>query len=376
MRKISFISLIAVMSLPAFAAGSVHEMYGKEPVSQEVVAQYEKQFGKAEENVLVENKDALKTEDVKEDADLKKVEKAEETQKPKEVEEIKKVKEIKEVEVKEVKKEEPAKEVSETKEAEYEAPSDPNAKFPRGLQFGIGASATSGMNGFIGYNNKKLDSFWGKRFGIRLDFASFSPIKKDFNKELNKDINKEGGIEIDDTLKIDNVAINGHHYGAMVDFYPFGDTWFLGGFRVSGGYMFGKLDLDANVHGLPDDNGYVEFEMNHHKYYYTNGEMSAKAMADWKYNGPYVGTGFDLGLFWGFKIYFDAGVVLTGNTAKFDMNIPTDYLENANGDSIVEGTAAYDQYVTDREKELSDARKEIKDYPYYPLVKLGFMYRF
>ena len=36
---------------------------------------------------------------------------------------------------------------------------DPAAKFPNGLQFGVGISATSGLNGFIGYANKDFDSF-------------------------------------------------------------------------------------------------------------------------------------------------------------------------------------------------------------------------
>jgi len=371
MRKISFISLITVMSLPAFALGEVHEMYGKEPVPPEIVAQYEKQFGKAE--VLNENEEILKTE---------KVEQAEDAAKTKEVEEVKKVKEIKEVEVKEIKKDEPTEDISETKEykdfkePEYETPSNPKARFPHGLEFGVGVSPTSGLNGFIGYNNKKFDSFWAKRFGIRFDFASFSPIKNKLNKEINETVSEEGGIEIDDTLKIDNISLDAKHFGAMIDFYPFGDTWFLGGWRVSGGYFFGKLDLDAGIYGTPDpENGKVKFELNDHKYYYED-ETSAKVMADWKYNGPYLGTGFDLGLFWGFKIYFDAGVVFTGETAKFDLNVPETGLKTGDGISVEDNAEVNAQFQIDKQKELDDARKEIKDYPYYPLVKIGFMYRF
>ena len=383
MRKISFISLIAIVSLPAFAVGSVHEMYGKEPVDPEIVAQYEKQFGKTENNALVENQDALKAEDVKENTDVEKVEdKAEEVKNTKNVKEVEDVKQAEEVkETKEVKEVKPVKTVAETKEyqdfkePEYESPSNPKARFPHGLQFGVGISPTSGLNGFVGYNNKKFDSFWAKRFGIRFDFASYSPIKSKFNKELNKTIDDEGGIEIDDTLKIDNLALNAKHYGAMIDFYPFGDTWFLGGLRVSGGYFAGRLDFDANIYGTPDGTGNIKFDLNHNEYHY-DGPMQATASADWKYNGPYAGAGFDLGLFWGFKIYFDAGVVFTGNTAKFDLNVPIDNLYDSNNVLIVEGSTEYNTFIADKEKELADARKEIKDYPYYPLVKLGIMYRF
>jgi hypothetical protein len=253
--------------------------------------------------------------------------------------------------------------------------SNPKAAFPHGLQFGVGASATSGFNAFVGYNNKKLDSFWAKRFGIRFDFASTSPIKEDLNKNINEEID-EKGVEVYDDLHIDNFSLSANHYGAMVDFYPFGDTWFLGGWRVSGGYFMGKLDLDADIHGTKAGEN-IKFELNKRTYYYADSDvMPAKASADWKYNGPYLGTGFDLGLIWGFKIFFDAGVVFTSNTATFDLDVPSAGLLDENLDPIIEGTAKYDQYVVDKNATLADARKEIDKYPYYPLVKMGFMFRF
>ena len=36
---------------------------------------------------------------------------------------------------------------------------NPDIKFPHGLQIGVGVSATSGLNGFVGYANKNFDSF-------------------------------------------------------------------------------------------------------------------------------------------------------------------------------------------------------------------------
>ena len=371
MKKISFISLIAVMSLPAFGVADVHKMYGKEPVDPKVIAQYEQQFGKTQENNLADAKEDVKAEDVKQDAVAEKNDKVEDAKKADAEKEIKEEAQ----EVKEETKTEPVEETKEykdTKTEEYSAPSNPKARFPHGLQLGVGMSPTSGLNGFIGYNNKNFDSFWAKRFGIRFDFASYSPIKKKLNKEINEVANDKGGIEIDDTLKIDNLTLNAKHYGAMIDFYPFGNTWFLGGLRISGGYFAGRLDFDANIYGTPDNSGNIEFELNNNKYYYV-GSMNAKASANWKYSGPYAGAGFDLGLFWGFKIYFDAGVVFTGNTAKFDLDVPTNNLYYAGGTPVAGNES---QFNADRDKELADARKEIKDYPYYPLIKLGLMYRF
>ena len=363
MKKISILSALIVLSAPALAVEDVQKMYGKEPMdvaSPELVAQYEQQTKKS---------------DVTEVKDAKKIENTKEVQ---EVEKVKKVKKVKEVEEIEEVNEEPKSPIFE--EPKFEQSSNPKTRFPHGMQFGVGVSATSGLNGFIGYNNKNFDSFWAKRFGIRFDFANMSPIKSKLNKRINKAIGDDG-VEIEDALKIDNFALDAKHYGAMIDFYPFGDTWFLGGWRLSGGYFTGKLDLDADIHGTKQV-GKIEFELDDKKFTYDGDEMHGKAMIDWKYKGPYAGTGFDLGLFWGFKIYFDAGVVFTDKTAKIDLDIPFDGLRDANGTLIEKDSAnpvvqaAYDEFMAAKDKTLADARKEIKDYPYYPIVKLGFMYRF
>ena len=252
--------------------------------------------------------------------------------------------------------------------------SNPETRFPRGLQFGVGLSPTSGLNGFIGYNNKKFDSFWAKRFGIRFDFAGFSPIKNRVNQKVNNMIGNEG-IEIEDDLKIENVAIDAKHYGAMVDFYPFGDTWFLGGWRLSGGYMFGNLQVSSDIHGKSVDNK-IEFELNDVKYYYESDEMHAMASFDWKYSGPYVGTGFDLGLFWGIKIYMDAGVVFADKAAKVDLDVPLTDLKDGDGNSIADNDSLTTLFNENKNAQIDKVQKELDKYPYYPLVKLGFMYRF
>lgn len=247
-------------------------------------------------------------------------------------------------------------------------------KFPRGLQFGLGASVTSGVNGFVGYANKNFDSFWWKRIGGRFDFGTTSPIKSVINSAIDSQMND--GVDIGDGMTITDGNITAQHFGALVDFYPFGNTWFFGGLRLTGGYMFGKLDvsakLDGTVDGLPTDP--IEFELNGEQYRYPGGIMKGYADVSWNYSGPYLGTGFDLGLIWGIKIYMDAGVVFTSKTAQANLNVPITGLQYYNGS----GWVAADSTILNQDKAqaLKEANDELGKIQIFPIVKLGFMYRF
>ena len=257
---------------------------------------------------------------------------------------------------------------------------NPDIKFPSGMQIGIGASATSGVNGFIGYANKNFDSFWWKRFGVRFDFASTSPVQSSIDSAVSSAMGD--GQDIGDGVTVDNAALTAKHIGALVDFYPFGDTWFLGGIRFTGGYMIGDLglsaDLTSNIAGAPASG--TEFELNDITYRYNGGALTGTADANWKYSGPYVGTGFDLGLFWGIKMYMDAGVVFTNKTARIDLNVPvTSQLETWNGSSWVavdDNGAVEAAFESNKVTALADANNELDKYKLFPMVKLGFMYRF
>lgn len=252
---------------------------------------------------------------------------------------------------------------------------NPDIKFPRGMELGLGVSGTTGLNAFVGYNNKKFDSFWWKRLGLRLDFATTSPIKNKLNSRINSALGDDG-LEIDDNLKVQDVELKSNHYGLLVDFYPFGDTWFLGGLRMTGGYMFGKMDIDAKIHGT-NIGGDIKFTLNGREYKYTGNEMNGTAALDWKFNGPYLGTGFDLGLFYGFKIYLDAGVVFANKSAKIDLDVPLTDLYDITGGGAVSGNATLQNaYNIAKARALADAQHELDKYPYYPIVKMGFMYRF
>ncbi len=265
---------------------------------------------------------------------------------------------------------------------------NPKTKFPRGMQLGLGVSATSGLNGFIGYANKDFESFWWKRLGVRLDFGTMSPVKNVVNSAIDSALGD--GVEIGDGLTVDGGTLSANHFGALVDFYPFGNTWFAGGWRLSGGYFTGKMNLAANmtgeVEGMPD--GSIEFDLDEYTFRYNGGDLRGKAGVNWKYAGPYLGTGFDLGLFRGIKIYFDAGVVFTNKTAQLGLDVPlNDNLQvwdpvaedwkDVKFDATENPTTEYqEKFEQAKAAALKEGNDELSDLKWYPLFKLGFMYRF
>lgn len=243
-----------------------------------------------------------------------------------------------------------------------------------GVQIGVGLSATSGLNGFVGYANKDFDSFWAKRFGVRFDFATTQPVESLISDGIDS-VMGDDGIDIGDNLTIDGGKIDAYHYAALVDFYPFGDAWLLGGWRLTGGYYMGDMEMSANVAGTFDGpSGYYEFELSGQKYAYAGNSVHGTAELDWEYRGPYIGTGFDIGLLAGLKIYFDAGVVFTNKSAQLSLDIPTDNLKQWNGASWDAVNIPDLDAIVD--ETLADAQSELDDYKFYPMVKLGFMYRF
>ena len=263
-----------------------------------------------------------------------------------------------------------AKKELETKAAEEEG-------FLHGVQIGAGVSATSGLNGFVGYVNKDAESFWGKRFGVRLDFATTRPMKSTINNLIDDVVGD--GIDVGDNLTITDGKMEATHYAALVDFYPFGDTWFFGVWRITGGYAFGDMNMSANIAGAFDGaaNRY-EFELAGQKYAYSGNSMNGTAELDWEYRGPYLGTGFDIGLIGGFKIYLDAGVVFTNRAAQISMDVPFENLQKLDGTEWkpVSGTDLEAEVNKYKDQAVAEAQSELDDFKFYPMVKVGFMYRF
>ena len=266
-----------------------------------------------------------------------------------------------------------------TPEVKPETKSEPKiaeskGSFLDGVQLGVGASATGGLNGFVGYANKKADSFWGKRFGVRFDFATTQPVESVINDAIDSVVGDEG-IDVGDNLTISHGKMDAKHFAALIDFYPFGNTWFLGGWRLTGGYAFGDMNMGADVAGVFDGpSGRYEFELSGKKYAYTGNTAHGSANLDWKYHGPYVGTGFDFGLLAGLKIYVDAGVVFTNRAAELSLDVPTDNLQQFNGTTWE--TVDVPELDAAIQETLSDAQDTLNDFKFYPMVKVGLMYRF
>ena len=260
---------------------------------------------------------------------------------------------------------------------ETKTETNPKIKFPHGMQLGVGISATSGLDGFIGYNNKKFDSFWWKRLGVRLGYASTGPVKSFINNKVNDYMGD--GIELGDYLTISDGKIKAQQMFAVIDFYPFGDTWFLGGLRMSGGYYSGSLKVTADL-TANDEDGLLshdaEFELGDTMYKYTAGDAKGLALAKWDFSGPYAGVGFDLGLFAGIKIYLDAGVVFTDTHAKLDLQIAEANLKQSTDNGNTWTDVNVPNLNANKKEALSDAQKELDKIDYYPIVKMGFMYRF
>jgi|GEM_PF-2696729 len=236
-----------------------------------------------------------------------------------------------------------------------------------GYSFGLGVGVLGGVDFNLGYRIPyNPDHFWLNRLGFRLDLNTFAPISSmlkripdDMAKSYIDENRKNGRIEINDESHVyaDDVTFNtrlsGTNFGALVDFYPFSYTWGLGGLRFSGGYYFGslKLGFDAKALGIkadfPDDLtsdfsigditlGSVTIEdMNMGAVIEPSGtaasisKVSASPMVKLNASGPYLGLGWDIGLFYGLKFTFDAGVVFTDpHKLSMDMYIADPNLGN------------------------------------------------
>ncbi len=244
-----------------------------------------------------------------------------------------------------------------------------------------GVSAASGLNGFIGYQDWDADSWVLRRLRFRLDFASTKPIHSTYDSIIDRLIIGDDGYTIDD-ITIKDVDIVAKHMSGIFDFFPFIDSKYFCGFRMSAGYFKGEIKVDSEltgaVSGAPA--GAFGFKLFNTYYYYTGNSVHGTSDIDWKYHGPYLGTGFDIGLFAGLNIYIDAGLIFTGKKARADLHIPFKNLyqstdggntwqnvEDANLEAVVEN---------ERQKALADVQNDLDKLNFFPVIKAGFMYRF
>ena len=266
-----------------------------------------------------------------------------------------------------------------------------------GYEFGMGVplvTPLTGYNFFVGYVNKDANSFWGRRFGIRADFTIPSTLKfkgtLSDSDELSDDGKKQYEINgtatvlgfklkssdfTDEKLTIDafeddsnytpgdpdayspvligqnaaDVSLNIKHQnmGLLVDFYPFGNTWFLGGIRFSGGYYLGDLDISAMATFNNNIDYSYKVDINKvagggYDVLHAQIVQGSRIGADfhWKYHGPYAGLGFDLGIWRGFKFYMDAGVVFAKAPKVSNKNVKDDKLHLRARYEIYDSTGA------------------------------------
>ncbi len=242
--------------------------------------------------------------------------------------------------------------------------------FPDGLQIGFGVSALGGMNVLVGYRYMNSDSLGGK-FAARFDFADTGPLKSAIDSALDHIM--RDGIDVGDGVKIDDGKLDSSHYAMLVDFYPFDSGW-----RITGGYLWGNMKLDAAIKGgvsdAPSQRFY--FYINGDHYYYNGNQFNGSVAIDWDFYGPYLGTGFDIGLFCGFRLFMDLGMVLTNRPARLDLDVPHEQLYIYDKEIQTWSPVTIPQLDSDVAAAESDANQKLSDIRVYPMVKMGFVYRF
>ena len=148
-----------------------------------------------------------------------------------------------------------------------------NASSAYGFQFGLGVSATSGLNVMLGFHNPEHESFWLRHFGVRLDVATSDPLNSAINSVI--DYYMKDGTDVGDGVKIDNGKLDAWHTMALIDYYPFGAWW-----RISGGYAIGSALLSSDVFGTieqaPSNRFYFYLAGDH--YYYNGNNFGDSVM--------------------------------------------------------------------------------------------------
>ncbi len=242
-----------------------------------------------------------------------------------------------------------------------------------GFQLGVGIGVLGGVNAQLGYRIPRREyNFWKNRFGFRIDYNSWKPLKNTIETYL-----EDHPIKLDDNEFTG--MISGTNYGALIDFYPFGNTWFLGNFRLSAGYYTGDFAIDTYMtkSGISE-----EFEMSGINYK-IDGQATLNAAVDADVKGPYAGLGFDFQILYGLKLFFDAGVVFIDNPrVRTDINgIANLYVDYGSGYVNVGSVTAKDnddikRLLSDMKSEYEDELKIITSQNIFPMIKLGLMLRF
>jgi hypothetical protein len=247
-----------------------------------------------------------------------------------------------------------------------------------GFQIGIAGGALSGASIHAGYRFSSDTSWLANRFGVRVEYSTLAPIESIIEN-----------LEIEVEEQTFTAFAKGQQYGALLDFYPFGGTWGLGNFRISGGYYGGKFEFGAETseNFTSSTNGTFEFNGST---YEVNGQATLTGSLKSKATGPYLGLGFDIALLYGLKLFADVGVVFTdepeiktavSGTADIDCTGSTCFAGIGGGTTIDLSAltpavqAELDGFLKDMQSQFDDELEMVKQ-PYYPMAKIGLLYRF
>lgn len=240
-----------------------------------------------------------------------------------------------------------------------------------GVQLGVGLSGTTGFNINAGYYNNLSQNYLLRHFGVRFDYANIEPLKSAVDSAIDH-IMKEG-VSVGDGVKIDKGELDSWHAALLLDYYPFAGWW-----RITGGYAWGAADLSAEIFGeistAPDMRFYFYLAGDH--YFYNGNDFGGQAFIDWAFHGPYLGTGFDVDLFCGFSLVFDAGVVFTNRSARLSLEIPHEQLYIYNKETAVWSPITIPALDNDVARATGEGNDKLSNYKFFPILKLGFVYKF
>ena len=242
--------------------------------------------------------------------------------------------------------------------------------FPDGINVGVGASMLGGINVVAGYRYLDDMSLWGN-FGVRFDLSDVAPLKSAIDSAIDHIM--RDGVDIGGGVKIDEGKLDSSHYAVLVDFYPFDSGW-----RLTGGLMWGNMELDASIKGeiaaISSERFY--FYINGDQYYYNGNRFQGSVEIDWDFYGPYLGSGFDVGLFCGVRLFMDVGVVVTNRPARLDLDIPHERLYIYDTETATWAPVTIPKLDSDVAAAKYDANRKLSDFRVYPVLRLGFLYRF
>ncbi|MDW2994801.1 MAG: hypothetical protein R8N24_02115 [Alphaproteobacteria bacterium] len=242
---------------------------------------------------------------------------------------------------------------------------------PIGVQIGVGLSGTGGLNIFAGYHTSKWKPVWLQYFGARIDFAGSKPLKSAIDSAIEHFM--RDGIDVGDGVRIDDGTLDVWNSSLLLDFYPFAGAW-----RITGGYSLGNMNLKTAIYGTvldaPSQRFYFYLAGDH--YYYNGNNFDGLTDITWRYNGPYIGTGFDFDLFCGFSLYTDIGMVFTNRSAKMSIDIPHEQLYIYDTVTNAWAPVTIPKLDSDVAEATREANQKLSKFKIYPMIKLGFAYRF